>query len=228
MVTKCANCKYIQFCRLDRTEKMHGRKCWIDEIAERGKYKPQKVLSVCLDVEKSIGIGVADVTNNIIAICGESDVFEKNKEYWRHCNQPQKHKYIKYYVNWLIAEENEYSSDFVPPSEKDINNYTKIFLEIIDCICDSHRDGEMVTCLRCGELILNNSRHNRQHCDWCKGYNLQWKKWKICPDCGDRFQVEAPNNRQFRCADCQEKANKVATKLRVQRHRERKKCNDNN
>lgn len=79
MVTKCTNCKYIQFCRLDRTEKMHGRKCWIDEIAERGKYKPQKVLSVCLDVEKSIGIEIADVTDNIIAICGESDVFEKKK-----------------------------------------------------------------------------------------------------------------------------------------------------
>ena len=100
--------------------------------------------------------------------------------------------------------------------------YTELMVEICDCALDTHRDGEMVKCLRCGALMPNNKQHNRKYCDNCRGYEPLFTIPKICPDCGKEFRVDTPNNRQFRCDECQIKINKEKTRLRVQKYRKRR------
>jgi hypothetical protein len=63
-----------------------------------------------------------------------------------------------------------------------------------------------------GNIILENIKHNIPE------NSIQ------CEKCGERFIQNAPN--QAYCEECQNDINKEKTKLRVQRYRERKRCND--
>lgn len=230
MLTKCKDCKYSNICRLNSRHKMHSGKCFIDEIGSRQKYKSDALLRICYEIETNLWTDIPGIINNIIKHCiyPKNNSFEKGKKGWSYFSQPEKRKRIHDFIESYASFNEKNDKTYIPPTENESRKYEKVLVEICDCICATHRDGEMVTCLRCGELIPNNKRHNRKYCDFCKGYERLFNVRKICPDCGGAFIVDTPNNRQYRCDQCQVKAVKAATKLRVRRYRERKKCNNIN
>ena len=213
MLTKCKDCKYSNICRLNSHHKMHSGKCYIDELIKRRTINPQKILDICYDIETDIGIEIYDISAEM----------HKPQRNWNFMNQPQKRNAITNMIRWYISLNGKNDQTYIAPSEKVIKRYTELLVEICDCAFNTHRDGEMVICLRCGALISNNKQHNRKYCDNCKGHEPLFTIRKICPDCGKEFNVDTPNNRQFRCDECQTKANTEQTRLRVQKYRERKK-----
>ncbi len=216
MLTKCKDCKYSYCCRLDSHHKMHSGKCYIDELIRRRTTNPQNILDICYDIETDIGIEVYDIATEM----------HKPQRNWDFMNQPQKRNAIKNMIRWYISLNRKNDKSYIAPLEKVIKRYTELLVEICDCAFNTHRNGVMVKCLRCGALMPNNKQHNRKYCDNCRGYEPLFTIRKICPDCGKEFNVDTPNNRQFRCDECQTKANKEQTRLRVQKYREREKCND--
>ncbi len=58
MVTKCGDCQYKSICRLDLRKRMHNGKCYIDELIERIKATPYKILDICYNIEADIWMEV--------------------------------------------------------------------------------------------------------------------------------------------------------------------------
>lgn len=98
----------------------------------------------------------------------------------------------------------------------------KIVVAVANCYFSAWRDEEYIHCAKCGELIKNSIQRNRKYCDECKkSYRINdIIKNKICIDCGCKF---APcHNREVRCINCQIEANKVASRERAKRYRDKK------
>lgn len=116
----------------------------------------------------------------------------------------------------------KWDSAYTPNDDSTVNTYCTLIVALLNTCLNSWRNEDYVRCLRCGEVFKNNKQHNRKYCDNCRGYQRKIYIWRTCPDCGDDFIVTLPNNRQYRCPDCQKDADKLAARQRAKKYRERK------
>lgn len=79
----------------------------------------------------------------------------------------------------------------------------------------------VLTCEKCGSLILSNKNRTKRYCDYCSQYHSQGYKTIKCLDCGKEIVILGHNNRTTRCDNCQRQRNneKKKTKLETQRLR---------
>jgi len=90
-------------------------------------------------------------------------------------------------------------------------------------------DKKVIMCENCGTYFRKTS-NAQKYCKTCRNEvtDTNTQKLCVCEDCGKVFTTATKNNKSFRCFECQEKANKIATAERVKKYRESKKaqCND--
>jgi hypothetical protein len=83
-------------------------------------------------------------------------------------------------------------------------------------------------CAVCGVLYKQNKNNTYKYCIKHRGYQPQEIKTIQCIDCKKNVMIEAKDNKTIRCEECQEIKNKENTRIRVQKYRDKTKCNGNN
>jgi len=208
-------------CCLDPRQKMYKKTCYADFMAEKTKRKLKFIVHKMDNFEFTYEMQIYDAINHLVDMCNNEIVDE-----WYHLSKREKidmaNKLLMFYVqrNKKLSQKHQYEYQ-IPDSKK--NKYFSEFLVgLVDSCLGAWRNEPYVRCLRCGEVIENNSRKNRKYCTSCSGYIRKEYVELKCPDCGRLFYVDTPNNRQYRCIDCQNEANKVSQRERARRYRERK------
>lgn len=208
-------------CCLDPRQKMYKKTCYANFMAEKTKRKVEYIALKMEEFEFTYQTPIYDAIRVLVNMYNDGV-----KNQW-HCFSKRKKigvadRLLMFWIqqNKELSQKHQYEYQ-VPDSKK--NKYFSEFLVgLVDSCLGSWRNEPYVRCLRCGEIIKNNNRRNRKYCSSCSGYERIDYLELICPDCGRLFGVDTPNNRQYRCIDCQNEANKVSQRERARRYRERK------
>lgn len=141
--TNCKGCEDRLDCNLDKSKKLYKGKCYIHSIAQKINKKPIEIIrAIDRYVELSERyLNFYDEFNKLLSKMSESE----KKYYFRYS-----------YLDGIFCDES--------------NTFIYIITAIHNTVFDIWRTDEMVRCMRCGEFIENNKRHNRRYCDSCKGY----------------------------------------------------------
>lgn len=211
----CSNCEFRKDC-LDKQSRMHKGRCYIDAIAEKLKIKKR-------DVFKAMN---AYVWFTGLRYTAPNDM--RFQEYWQHQSESQKKTYFKNRIvtyNAKLKQFEDYQSRVANAGLKlDDSKIVRVMVAIFNFAYDAWRDGDEVRCMHCGTWIENNAKHNRKYCDECAGTRNKSDETKkiFCIDCGELVWIENKDNKTCRCYDCQTKANKEATRIRVAKYRAKK------
>lgn len=79
----------------------------------------------------------------------------------------------------------------------------------------------VLTCEKCGSLILSNKNRTKRYCDYCSQYHSQGYKTIKCVDCGKEIVVSSLNSKSNRCDECRNKREKEMKSLRNKRYNEK-------
>lgn len=218
--TSCKDCKFKDKCLFDANSRMIKKRCYIDTLSEKLKIKPETVVERCNNFVSKFGFGnFSFLQKEIVRVesryaAGSYQMKEVgwiNKEEWLTMSNRQRTEEIK------MALESLRNNNSIVTTED-----VKIVVAVANCYFSAWRDEEYIRCAKCGKLIKNSKQRNRKYCDNCKDRHKKFfeDKIKICIDCGCEF--ESWHNREVRCIDCQIKANKVASRERAKRYRDKK------
>lgn len=196
--TSCKDCEDILDCNLEKREKSYNGKCYIHSIAKRIKKKPIDVFRARKHFFDVLWVVPEDWCDGI-------------KEEMACMSEQEKKDLVK-----NISFHGRHFQD-------ESNDFFEIIVGIYNTILGMWRTDDIIHCMRCGELIKNNKKHNRKYCDSCKGYQKMEYIQRKCAVCGCIFDVESENKRQFRCDTCQEEANRENARNRKRRQRKKQK-----
>lgn len=208
-------------CCLDPRQKMHKKTCYANLMAEKTKRKLEFIVHKMNDFEFIYKVEIYHAINALVGMCNDGVVNE-----WYYLSKQEKLNMANNLLMFYIQRDEELSQkhrfEYQVPDSKKNKYFSEFLVGLVDSCLGSWRNEPYVRCLRCGEIIKNNNRRNRKYCSSCSGYRRIGYLELICPDCGRLFGVDTPNNRQYRCIDCQNEANKVSQRERARRYRERK------
>lgn len=208
----CNDCMVKDNCQYDKRARMYKKRCYIDDLANVMKKSQQWVIDLVNKFSEETGYEVYDI------IPDDSN----DSEWWQGLKKVDKRNEIIDRIYWMQTKRKKWDAQYIPCPEKEVGKYCTLIVTLLDVYFGIERNRDFVRCLRCGQLFENNRQHNRKYCDNCKGYQQQNFIWRICPDCGENFKVNAPNNRQYRCTDCQKEADKRSARQRAKNYRERR------
>lgn len=173
--TNCKGCEDRLDCNLDKSKKLYNGKCYIHSIAQKINKKPIEIIrAIDRYVELSERyLNFYDEFNKLLSKMSECE----KKYYFRYS-----------YLDGIFCDES--------------NTFIYIITAIHNTVFDIWRTDEMVRCMRCGEFIENNKRHNRRYCDSCKGYQKKSILTRKCAECGCDFTVDSTNKRSYLCDNC--------------------------
>lgn len=207
----CSECIMFDDCCLNHYHKMYKKVCYVDTVAKKIKRKSDFVVNELATLQKTY---CDDISFAIKNITDENDwIFLSKKEKMAAA--------YDYLMHWVKLNKKAVPAYEVPDVKKN-ERYTKFLVAVVDSCLGSWRNEPYVRCLRCGEVVKNNSRRNKKYCSLCSGYKRKEYIERICPNCGRLFAVKTPNNRQYRCMECQNQVNKVSHRERAKRYREKK------
>lgn len=194
----CKECEFEGKCCYSPKYKMFRGKCYIDEITEKTKRKGKTILDFHMEFTKLVGVEI--------------------QSYAEYINRAQ-------IEEWTVATETEKRK--IVACTYPMFNQAQILLLVatVNSYLDTWHTGKVIRCKQCGRQIENNSRHNRQYCDRCKGYHQKDNREKYCIDCGCYFEATF-SNRSVRCEECQEKATREKARIRKQKQRAKMRCHD--
>lgn len=229
--SSCKGCNYSDWCCIDRNTKMNHRKCYIDFLTVKMKKKPKEIIMLWNQC-----IQGTDLMLEHIKSWFSDDFFheEPARPNWVAMTQTEKkasvadgllffHNNHISYLSIHQQQERDICNQFW--SDDEFDKYVDLAVAFLDTVFGSWRNEPYIRCMRCGNVIENNSQHNRKHCDNCKGFQkLKYLKEKTCVDCGERLEISSNmNNRQIRCGCCQQKVDKEHARIRAKNYRDRKK-----
>lgn len=207
----CQTCNVKQFCILDRRI-LIDRKCYIDELAEKLKKSTLQIMKLFNDFAIETGYEIERIPR----------WYANEITYWNMLDERSKYDEIRELIKNMQNKRKKHNDTYIPCTNKKFNEFCTTIVALLNTYFNAWRNEAYVKCLCCGKVFENNKQHNRKYCDDCRGYQRKIYVWRTCPDCGEEFKVKAPNNRQYRCPECQRDADKLAARQRAKKYRERK------
>ena len=218
----CSNCEFRKDCE-NKHQRMYKGRCYIDAIAEKLKIKKRDVYNAMDSYEWYTSVPYTAPND------------KKFKDYWCKLSESQKKEYFKDRISDYNEDLKQYDDyEYQMKSAKlkiDDTKIVRVLVAIFNFAYDAWRDTDEVRCMICGRMMQNNSKHNRKYCgqidcfDWNKMLEASTpEKQIICIDCGIPVKLEPKDNKSCRCSQCQKKADKEATRIRVAKYRAKKKA----
>lgn len=208
----CKNCTIKRSYILDKRARMYKKRCYIDRLAEKTGESKLHLMELFDEFAYETGFLIKDCIH----------YWYDSASYWRKLDEHSKRLEVSEMITLMQDKRKKWDVDYIPCSEKVFNTYCTLIVALLNTYLSAWRNEDYVQCLCCGKIFGNNKQHNRKYCDDCRGYQRKIYVWRTCPDCGEEFKVKAPNNRQYRCPECQQEADKLAARQRAKKYRERK------
>ena len=204
----CKTCGVKHICILDRRI-LYNRTCYIDELSRKLQKPKSEIMKLFLCFSDETGWDVERFPS----------LYEKD---WSMLDERSKFDKICGVIKHLQDKRKKCNTSYIPCTNKMFIEFCTTIVALLNTYFNAWRNEDYVRCLCCGKIFENNKQHNRKYCDDCRGYQRKNYVWRTCPDCGEEFKVQTPNNRQYRCPECQRDADKLAARQRAKKYRERK------